>query len=123
MMFKQFLLLSSLVLKLSTALSTPAVHARDISYSATPIPPSQDPWYTAPPNFEDTSPGTILRLRIAPGNIPSIIINCSQAYHLLFRTTNALYQPSWAVTTLYVPLSASNSSSSGQSLLSYQIPY
>ncbi|KUJ18453.1 lipase [Mollisia scopiformis] len=122
-MSRHFLLLSSFLFTLASALYTPAVHSRDITYSTAPIPPSKDPWYTAPPNFEDAAPGTILRLRVAPGNIPSVIANCSQAYHLLYRTTNALYQPSWAMTTLYVPLSASNSSSTASALLSYQIPY
>jgi hypothetical protein len=123
-MFKHSLFFSSFMLTCISALYAPQVHSRDITYSTTPLPPSQDPWYTAPPNFEAAAPGTILRLRIAPENYPSIIANCSQAYHILYRTTDAHYSPSWAVTTLYIPLLTSNSSSStGNALLSYQLPY
>ncbi|EON99931.1 putative lipase 1 precursor protein [Phaeoacremonium minimum UCRPA7] len=63
-------------------------------------------------------PGTVLRIRSVPGNLTSVIGNCSAAYHILYRTTNALFQPSWAVTTLYIP-----EHSAGKSLLSYQYPY
>lgn len=86
--------------------------------SPVPLPPSQDPWYTAPDDFESTSPGTILRLRTAPGNLTTTFSNSSAAYNILFRTTNSHYVPSWAVTTLFVPKNAS-----GNVLLSYQIPY
>ncbi|KAH8653189.1 secretory lipase-domain-containing protein [Tricladium varicosporioides] len=97
---------------------------RGISYASIPLPPSQDPWYTAPKNFEATPPGTILRLRSAPGNLSTITSNCSSAYNILYRTTDSRYQPSWAVTTLYIPTQLSNSTSDlGKSLLSYQFPY
>lgn len=83
-----------------------------------PIPPSRDPFYTAPPNFESSKPGEILRLRHAPGNLSTIIGNCSAAYNILYRTTDARYKPSWAVTTLYTPKQAT-----GTALLSIQFPY
>jgi len=89
--------------------------------TAQPMPPSHDPWYTAPPSFELTQPGAVLRVRLAPGNLTSLVPNAWQAYNVLFRTTDSLYHPSWAVTTLFVPKSALNSSSTA--LLSYQIPY
>ncbi|KAM3083817.1 hypothetical protein ACMFMF_001181 [Clarireedia jacksonii] len=85
-----------------------------------PIPPSQDPFYTAPANYASSAPGTILRFRTAPGNLTSIIPNCSIAYNIVYRTTDSLYQPSWAVTTLLIPSSPPANSSA---LLSYQIPY
>jgi hypothetical protein len=84
-----------------------------------PLPPSQDPWYTSPPAYQSAQPGTILRLRHAPGNLSQVMGNCSAAYNILYRTTNSRYDPSWAVTTLYVPSIISTSSS----LLSYQVPY
>ena len=93
---------------------------------SSPLPPSQDPFYTAPPGFETAAPGTVLRFRLAPGNITAIA-NCSTAYNILYRTTDSHYQPSWAVTTLYVPFSASqqgaNGTGPGHALLSYQYPY
>lgn len=84
-----------------------------------PIAPSEDPWYTAPYEFENEAPGTILRVRPAPGNLTKITGNCSAAYNILYRTTGSAYNPTWAVTTLFVP---QNKSATG-SLLSYQIPY
>jgi hypothetical protein len=84
-----------------------------------PLLPSQDPWYTSPPEYQSASPGTILRLRHAPGNLTQVMGNCSSAYNILYRTTNSRYEPSWAVTTLYIPSIISVSAS----LLSYQVPY
>lgn len=87
-----------------------------------PIPPSEDPWYTAPFEFENEKPGTILRVRPAVGNLTTLAGNASAAYNILYRTTNSLYKPTWAVTTLFVPKnSTANGTAAG--LLSYQIPY
>lgn len=82
------------------------------------LPPSQDPFYTAPPNFAAAAPGAILRVRTAPGNLTSIIANSTAAYNILYRTTDSYYNATWAVTTLLVP-----KTSGKDSLLSYQIPY
>ena len=89
-----------------------------------------DPFYTSPTNYQLAAPGAVLRVREAPGNLTSVIGNCSAAYNILYRTTDSHYQPTWAVTTLLVPLSqpnttsiASNSTSPGGALLSYQIAY
>lgn len=84
---------------------------------AAPIPPLQDPWYTAPDGFESAKPGDVLRIREAPGNLTSLASNCSAAYNILYRTTNSQYKPDWAVTTVFVPVTES------PALLSYQIPY
>jgi hypothetical protein len=86
--------------------------------SSVPIPPSQDPFYTAPDDFKSAAPGTILRVRSAPGDLASKISSCSAAYNILYRTTDSLYEPSWAVTTLFVPANTGTDSP----LLSYQIP-
>ncbi|KAI1335647.1 LIP-domain-containing protein [Xylariaceae sp. FL0016] len=88
-----------------------------------PLPPSQDPWYSAPPGFESTNPGAILRLRSAPGNLTTVVGNTSAAYNILYRTTDSRYQPSWAVTTLFVPNSFYVSPSGNRALLSYQFAY
>ncbi|KAK3349205.1 lipase [Lasiosphaeria hispida] len=69
---------------------------------STPIPPSKDPWYAAPMRFESASPGDVFKVRRAPGNLTAMY-NSSAVYNILFRTTDSLYQPSWAVTTLYLP--------------------
>ncbi len=95
-----------------------ALDKRASSFESTPLPPSQDPFYTAPANYERVAPGTVLRVRSAPGNLTSIYGNSSAAYNILYRTTDTRYNPSWAVTTLFVP-----QSSNGSALVSYQIPY
>lgn len=98
--------------------------------SSGPLPPSEDPFYTAPRDFELASPGTILRIRHDPGNLTAVVANTSAVYNILYRTTDTRYQPSWAVTTLLVPKTplegryATGNTTQGQSaLLSYQIPY
>ncbi|KAF7563738.1 hypothetical protein G7046_g425 [Stylonectria norvegica] len=87
------------------------------------LPPSQDPWYIDTPHgLKSTVPGTILRLRPAPGNLTLAVGNCSKAYNILYRTTDSRYNPTYAVTTLYVPKELSKKASTS-SLLSYQVPY
>ncbi|KAB8339113.1 hypothetical protein FH972_022049 [Carpinus fangiana] len=94
--------------------------------STTILPPSEDPWYTAPAGFEHAQPGAVLRLRAAPGNLTSITHNTTAAYHILYRTTNSRYKAAWAVTTLFVPKTPAQprtNSTGPNTLLSYQIPY
>ncbi|OAG01115.1 LIP-domain-containing protein [Paraphaeosphaeria sporulosa] len=93
--------------------------------AALPIPPSQDPFYTAPHGFEKTAPGTILRIRHAPGNATNVIANASAVYHIVYRTTDSNYKPAFAVTTLFIPFENATlgTNSSQTSLLSIQIPY
>ncbi|TLD18497.1 hypothetical protein PspLS_10300 [Pyricularia sp. CBS 133598] len=87
------------------------------------IPPSQDPWYTAPSGFESQPPGTILRARQAPPNITALANNSAGAHQLLFRSTDTRYRPSWAVTTVFLPTEESKAGRDKPALLSYQIPY
>ncbi|KAI1397370.1 LIP-domain-containing protein [Hypoxylon fuscum] len=87
------------------------------------LAPAQDPWYTAPDGFEATAPGTVLRIRSAPGNVTTVIGNTAAAYNILYRTTDSRYQPSWAVTTVLVPTSFYVSPSGNKALLSYQLAY
>ncbi|MCJ1386856.1 hypothetical protein MMC17_009984 [Xylographa soralifera] len=111
---------------MSSALPSPisSMYERGLSRSSTPLPPSQDPFYTAPADYEFEPPGTILRLRPAHGNLTSVTGNCSSAYNILYRTTNSQYLPSWAVTTLYMPSILSSSEPGlGTALLTYLFPY
>ncbi|KAF2861551.1 LIP-domain-containing protein [Piedraia hortae CBS 480.64] len=92
------------------------------------LAPSQDPWYSAPSGWESSAPGTVLRVRAAPGNLTSIITNSSAAYNILYSTTDSNYNATWAVTTLLIPHTPAQpqsgvQSSQPNSLLSYQIPY
>ena len=88
-----------------------------------PLPPSEDPWYTAPPHFASRAPGEILRTREAPGNLTDVVGNATTAYHILFRTTDGRDEPSWAVTTLFIPETLYSSPSGNAALLSYQLAY
>lgn len=82
------------------------------------IPPSEDPWYTAPTGYASASPGDILRNRTAANSlIQAAGSNCSTAYQLLYRTTASQGNATFAVTTVFVPNDPTNA------LLSYQIPY
>ncbi|KIW97677.1 uncharacterized protein Z519_01261 [Cladophialophora bantiana CBS 173.52] len=118
------LLAHGLLFTFSTALpATPSVVAARSDLAASiSLPPIEDPFYNAPPGYEFTAPGTILRVREATGNLTSIYNASSSVYNILYRTTNARYQPSWAVTTLFVPLTSPNGPGD-DTLLSYQIPY
>lgn len=106
-----------------TAYSPNAIAGRQfiLPTAANILPPSQDPFYSAPANFESAAPGSILRLRTAAGNLTTVQGNSQAAYQILYRTTDSRYQPSWAVTTLFVPTARSNATN--DKLLSYQIAY
>ncbi|CAF3471985.1 unnamed protein product [Fusarium graminearum] len=119
--------LALLSLWLGLVAAIPSSHIYKRSVSSQPLPPSEDPWYSAPDGYEDEEPGTVLRLRPAPGNLTSIVGNCSAIYNILYRTTDSQYKASWAVTTLYVPKLGSNSSAARvfnqSAVISYQAPY
>jgi len=117
-----------------TTLLLPGAYASPASYPAPnhAIPPSKDPWYTAPGGFEATPPGTVLRIRTDPSNITAVVPEAAAAYNILFRTTDTRYRPSWAVTTLLLPKNPVGGGDGGKgngkgdgraALLSYQIPY
>ncbi|KXS98259.1 hypothetical protein AC578_6287 [Pseudocercospora eumusae] len=76
--------------------------------------------YTAPENFQLSSPGEVLRLRPASAlnDLQPNFGNIFSAYTILFRTMDSRYKPSWAVTTLLLPTHANSND-----ILSYQFPY
>ncbi|CRG83030.1 hypothetical protein PISL3812_00378 [Talaromyces islandicus] len=117
-------LLAGSSLFISQALSTSV----DVLKSrASPLPPSQDPWYTAPEQgiLFSSPPGSILRIRPDPFDLYAAVgKNISSAsYNILYRTNDANEIPTFAVTTLFIPISSSSSEKVGHNLLSYQIPY
>lgn len=68
-----------------------------------PIPPSDDPFYTPPAGFESAKPGQILNSRPVPSALSLfqlIPLQLKGAYQLLYRTTDALGNPSATVTTV-----------------------
>lgn len=115
----RFLGLGAILWQLSSA--TQATFTSQLTTQVTP--PSQDPWYSAPPGFEKHPPSTILKVREAPGNLTTTIGNVSRALNILYTTTDSRYQPSWAVTTVLVPNSFYTSPSGKAALLSYHFAY
>src|ERR1700743_468824 len=96
-------------------------HASAFETTTAPIPPSLDPFYTAPNGFETKTPGAVLKIRPAPGNLTATFNASASVFNILSRTTNSHYQPAWAVTTLFVPSEPARNVSNP--LLSYQVPY
>ncbi|KAH8682737.1 secretory lipase-domain-containing protein [Xylariales sp. PMI_506] len=82
-----------------------------------PIPPTEDPWYTAPDGWEQALPGDVLRIRVCPGNLTQVVPFTKAAYNIMYRTEDSSNSPSWAVTTLLVPLNPVNN------LMTYLLPY
>ncbi|PYI16220.1 lipase 1 precursor [Aspergillus violaceofuscus CBS 115571] len=101
----------------------PLVYGLPTTSPSVVLPPTEDPFYSAPNGFESTLPGTILRLRQAPGNLTALVSNASAAYNIVYRTTDSQYHPSWAVTTVFIPTNPSTGSDNRTALLSYQIAY
>ncbi|KAL4731863.1 hypothetical protein ACLX1H_000858 [Fusarium chlamydosporum] len=86
------------------------------------LPPSQDSWYRAPGDWRSKRPGDVLRIRSVP-ILSEIVKNSSAAYHILHRSTDSKDEPSWAVTTLFIPSSLFLSPSGKAAVLSYQFAY
>ena len=107
---------------LAAAISISAASIPLTDTPSVPIPPSTDPFYAiSAEEYAEKAPGTALRIRRAPGNLTTVVANSSAAFNILFRSTDAHGKPSYAVTTLFVPKSSRNASST--SLLSVQIAY
>ena len=91
---------------------------RELRRGERPIPPDDDPFYQAPPGYEHTEPGTILRSRDVEIGFLGLISQQVQATQLLYRTTNLHEEPEVAVTTVLVP--AQRESDVRCPVLSYQ---
>ncbi|KAF5710941.1 lipase 1 [Fusarium mundagurra] len=85
------------------------------------LPPSKDPWYSAPDGWESSQPGDVLRIRSA-SNLTGMD-GSAAVYHILYRSTDSRGRPSWAVTTLFIPTSFYQSPSGKAAILSYQFAY
>ncbi|KAI9717969.1 MAG: hypothetical protein M1828_007061 [Chrysothrix sp. TS-e1954] len=87
------------------------------AYAADPIPPSKDTFYTPTGDWKSAKPGTVLAHREVPQPLKNVTY--SEAYQLLYRTTDSLGDATAAVTTVIIPQQNANYSR----LLSYQIVY
>ncbi|WP_433665787.1 lipase family protein [Nocardia sp. CA-136227] len=83
--------------------------------SVLPTPPA-DPFFTPPPGFENTSPGTVLSARPTGG-----MFFTADAYELLVRSTDSHGQPVAITTTLLLPRAAWTGPGP-RPLVSYNIP-
>lgn len=108
------------------------VHADngDGSLNGTRLPkPSRDPWLTTPPvaGWESTAPGTVLKVRPHAYNMSKSAIGFDgyrDVFQLLFWSSDSHDKPMLGVTTVFVPETrAQNTSSSPVALLSYHPPY
>ncbi|PNP76088.1 hypothetical protein FNYG_10646 [Fusarium nygamai] len=99
---------------------------RNIAVDDAPIkhqlPPTKDPWYSAPVVWESRKPGDVLRIRSAL-NLTNIAEGSGAVYHILYRSTDSRGHPSWAVTTIFIPTSLYQSPSGKAAILSYQFAY
>lgn len=82
------------------------------------IPPSADPFYTPPSDLASSSPGDILRSRLIPTALRSVVLplKVKNTWQLLVRSTDIHGNPSAIVTTVIQPFNADPSK-----LVSYQI--
>jgi hypothetical protein len=90
----------------------------ELRRGAHPISPDDDPFYQAPPGYEQAEPGTVLRSRNVEIGFLGLVSQRVKATQLLYRTTNLHEEPEVAVTTVLVP--AQRASDVACPVLSYQ---
>ncbi|KAJ2980143.1 hypothetical protein NQ176_g2819 [Zarea fungicola] len=80
--------------------------------------PTEDPFYSAPANLSDYSPGAIIRYRTPPNPLSFYNSNANlhSAWQLLYRTTGVNGEPLATVTTVMIPFNADYGK-----FLSYQV--
>lgn len=82
-------------------------------------PPTEDPFYTPQPGYEDSPPGTILATRNPPSLIAAlgaIPVPLADAQQILYRSTDSFGAASFSVATVLTPFNADKSK-----VLSYQV--
>lgn len=77
---------------------------------------ADDPFYAAPPGYESTPPGTILRSRPVQVSALQLLPTRIQAWQLLYRTTDSHGDPYTAASTVMIP----EGPAKPRPLLSYQ---
>ncbi|CCE77998.1 Piso0_000608 [Millerozyma farinosa CBS 7064] len=81
------------------------------------LTPSQDSFYEPPPGYENTTVGTVLKIRKPPQRLRSIYfpINVKDSWQILVRSSDAKGKPTAIVSTIIEPYNADP-----KKLLSYQ---
>ena len=93
--------------------------------------PSQDQWYRSPDGWENTTAGTVLKVRQhAYPTRPFAIQNVGDTFQVQFRSLDSHKNPFWGVTTVFIPVNsrcqpgnATSPTNCTQPILSYQLPY
>lgn len=80
-----------------------APHDDDLRRGERPLTPDEDPFYQAPPGYEQTEPGAVLRSRVVEIGFLGLISQRVSGTQLLYRTTNLHGEPEVAVTTVLIP--------------------
>ncbi|KAH8879741.1 LIP-domain-containing protein [Thozetella sp. PMI_491] len=89
-------------------------------------PPTEDPFYKAPKGWAKTTPGTALKTRLHA--YPKLRIRYAHdTFQVVYRTTDTIGNPSWALGTVFIPNSRRNCSETniqacGHAIVSYQVP-
>jgi hypothetical protein len=101
---------------LSTILLAPLVLGRVLALpnhvfrltGESPANTSEEAFYAAPPGFESTTPGTILKYRRVPQPIAvsDVQIPVDGAWQLLYRTQDSLGKPDATMMTILKPKNA-----------------
>lgn len=117
--FPAFALAALAGLSLSGFMSTPMAQ-QVYPMASTTVQPVNDSFYVPPSAATLTTklPGTVLRYRAIPNT--TYASRVSEAYQLMFRSTDGRGVPTAAVTTLLIPKTAP---ANGRKLLSYQAMY
>lgn len=102
---RRFALSATCVVALAACAWMPVGASADPPASVPPVAPSADPFYTPPPGYQTTAPGTILRSRSVPLTPGSgvMLTGASAAYQLLYRTADANGDPIATVATFLSP--------------------
>ncbi len=103
-----------------SGLTSPTVAQQAYPMARTAVQPVNDSFYVAPSGavLATKQPGTVLRYRAIPNTTYSARV--SEAYQLMFRSTDGRGVPTAAITTLLIPKTAP---ATGRKLLSYQAMY
>lgn len=84
------------------------------------LPPSKDPWYSAPKSYAFAQRGDVMKIRIAPGNLTAKLKNLKRSDQIIYRTADTNDFATWSVTTV---LSPKTLDPNWPSAVSYQIGY
>lgn len=95
-----------------------SISAAPFSQRSSPIPPSEDPFYTPAAGYESFPIGAILNSRQITNLFGTLIIpdKIKGAYQLLVRSEDSFGNPNAIVTTVFVPIGGDPNK-----LLSYQV--